>query len=358
MTWQTTAATTIVGFVALMAGTSPAGAHTGRLKQVDLTMSDASVHARVVVPALEAAITLGLGADVAPARLSAAAGPLADQLATQLMMAANGQACGVRRQQIRATADHLTVVLVYRCPSAMGLTFADAALDGDTNHETHLAVGNGSQRRLVVLRDARAVPLSPLSWPATVAMFVYEGALHLVTGYDHLLFLFTLVLGAGWMSRRQPRMVVFVRAATVVTAFTVGHSVTLVCAALEIISLPATAVEATIALSIVLAAVLNIVRPDAGTGRWALALGFGLIHGFGFSSVLADVGLPSGQRLIALLSFNFGIEIAQLTLVMIALVPLMRLAQRRWYRPAVTIAGSSFAALCGLFWFAERTHLL
>ena len=98
------------------------------------------------------------------------------------------------------------------------------------------------------------------------------------------------------------------------TSFTVAHSITLSLAALSVISLPSRLVESTIALSVVLAA-LNNLKPLVAERRWAVAFAFGLIHGFGFASVLADLGLPQGALLLALVGFNLGVEIGQLAIV-------------------------------------------
>jgi hypothetical protein len=140
----------------------------------------------------------------------------------------------------------------------------------------------------------------------------------------------------------------------IVTAFTIGHSVTLALAALDVVVAPSALVESAIAASVVIAAVLNLWRPSAGAERPWLALGFGLVHGFGFSSVLAEVGLPKGERVLALFSFNVGIELAQLAFVALVLWPLALLARRRFYERAVLVPGSLAIAAIAAFWFVER----
>ena len=97
----------------------------------------------------------------------------------------------------------------------------------------------------------------------------------------------------------------------VVTAFTLAHSITLSLAALQVISLPSRLVESTIALSVVVAA-LNNLRGTIERRRWVMAFVFGLIHGFGFASVLADLGLPQGALVLALVGFNLGVELGQM----------------------------------------------
>ena len=138
-----------------------------------------------------------------------------------------------------------------------------------------------------------------------------------------------------------------------VTAFTVAHSITLSLAALGVLSLPSRLVASTIAASVVLAA-LNNLRPLVLGRRWLVAFCFGLIHGFGFASVLADLGLPQDALLLALVGFNLGVEVGQLCIV-IAFLPLAFLARGSLlYRRGVMIGGSALITLIAAVWFIER----
>jgi HupE/UreJ protein len=139
----------------------------------------------------------------------------------------------------------------------------------------------------------------------------------------------------------------------VVTAFTLSHSITLSLAALDVVGLPSRLVESGIALSVLLAA-LNNVRPVVTRRGWLLAFGFGLVHGFGFASVLADLGLPRGALALALAGFNVGVELGQLSVVL-AVVPLIYvLRQARFYRPGVLVGGSAAIAVVAGVWFIGR----
>ena len=133
---------------------------------------------------------------------------------------------------------------------------------------------------------------------------------HILEGWDHLLFLLALVLPGG-------RLGAFVR---IVTAFTIAHSLTLAVAVLGLVNVPAAPVEALIALSIAWVAAENLIRVRPMSRRWVVAFVFGLIHGFGFSTVLRDIGLPRDALLSSLMWFNLGIEFGQL-LVLLLLVP-------------------------------------
>lgn len=172
--------------------------------------------------------------------------------------------------------------------------------------------------------------------------FAVLGIEHILTGYDHLLFLLVLIVNAHGI---RP-------VAVIVTAFTVSHSVTLAAAALGFVQVPAWFVEAAIALSITYVAVENL-RQRAPSGRWRTAFGFGLLHGLGFANVLGELSLPAGARAWSLFSFNAGVEIGQLGLVVMTW-PALRLLQRSSRATLVTHWVSLGVAAIGLFWFVER----
>jgi hydrogenase/urease accessory protein HupE len=173
--------------------------------------------------------------------------------------------------------------------------------------------------------------------------FFSLGVEHIWTGYDHLLFLLALLLPGGTLGR----------IAGIVTAFTIAHSITLALAALDIVRLPVAPVEIAIAGSIVFAAA-SALRQRGVDRRWLITFGFGLIHGFGFASVLRQSGLPPGSALVPLLAFNVGVEAGQLSIVIPA-VPLLRLATRGARGAAARRAMAWATIAVGIFWMAERT---
>jgi hypothetical protein len=186
-----------------------------------------------------------------------------------------------------------------------------------------------------------------------------EGVWHIWIGIDHMLFLISLLLPAVYVGSRrgwepvESFMPAFWDVAKVVTAFTVAHSITLSLAALRVISLPTRVTETAIAFSVLLAA-LNNIWPVVHGRRWMVAFAFGLIHGFGFASVLADLGLPQGALLLALVGFNLGVEAGQLAIVSV-LVPLAYAVRRsRFYRRVIFVPGSAVIALVALGWMLER----
>ena len=193
-----------------------------------------------------------------------------------------------------------------------------------------------------------------------------EGIWHIWTGFDHILFLLSLLLPAVLVRRSAPGgpwapahdfRAAFADVVKVVTAFTLAHSITLSLAALGIVSLPSRAVESAIALSVVLAA-LNNLRPVVFERRWVIAFCFGLIHGFGFASVLADLGLPQGSLLLALVAFNLGVEAGQLAIVAAFLPAAYALRATAFYRRALLGLGSAAIALVAFVWLIQRAFNL
>ena len=219
---------------------------------------------------------------------------------------------------------------------------------------------------------AAAVPLAVAVAPPTPAAaavdshspsFIGEGVHHILTGYDHLLFLLCLLLPsvltrqagppprwqavAGWRQAVLP-------VAKTVTLFTLAHSVTLALAALGWVKLSPAFVEPAIAATIMLAAFDNL-RPLLLRWRGWVTFGFGMIHGFGFAGVLGELQLPAAQFGWALFQFNLGLEMGQLLLVL-AVVPLLFVLRRRSaYVPLVLRAGSSLALLMAGVWLVERS---
>jgi hypothetical protein len=206
---------------------------------------------------------------------------------------------------------------------------------------------SGSERVYQIEGGAGVVPLDP-RWHQSLLRFLVQGFEHILDGADHLLFLLCLVVPF----RRELRKLVWI-----VTAFTAGHSVTLVSAAYG--AAPATLwfpplIETLIAASIFYMAVENVVAPNGRT-RCAIAFGFGLIHGFGFSFALQNTLQFAGEHVLtSLLSFNVGIELGQL-LVLVVLVPLLGLAFRYVVAERLgTIILSVIVAHTAWHWLTER----
>ncbi|MFW6197404.1 MAG: HupE/UreJ family protein, partial [Myxococcota bacterium] len=253
---------------------------------------------------------------------------------------------------------HLSLRVAYACPAPVeGLVLHDdTVFDDDPRHEAIVRIRGPGRSDAVVLRPgSRSAALGEAPTTAgLVGVFLWEGMLHLATGYDHVLFLLSLLLAAGFVVVRRGIGPALRDVAILVTAFTLGHSVTLIAAALEVVVLPSRPVEAIIAASIVAVAGHNVVRPEERRSLPWMAFVFGLIHGFGFSSVLAELGLPAGQTVLALVAFNVGIEVAQLVFVAIALGPIAWAAQLPSYRSVVVRGGSVAIGAVATVWLVER----
>ena len=189
-----------------------------------------------------------------------------------------------------------------------------------------------------------------------VPAYLRLGVEHLLFGFDHILF----VVGLTFLVRRPLQLV------QVVTAFTAAHSITLALSTLGVVTLPQRPVEAVIALSILFLAV-ELARGTSGAASareqrsalarspWAIAFGFGLLHGFGFAGALADIGLPEQARAMALLLFNVGVEIGQLAVVGLLLALLYGLRARRAALPAIAAQVPIYVmGTVSAYWFLER----
>ncbi len=238
--------------------------------------------------------------------------------------------------------------------------------DLDPSHRGLLRVQHGAGNLTAILgpeRPHQSFELAAMSRLGQFLDYGREGVWHILIGFDHILFLLSLLLpavfllnGGKWApaDRFAP---VFWDVLRIVTAFTLAHSITLSLAALSVISLPSRLVESTIALSVALAA-LNNLWPVVGGRRWAVAFGFGLIHGFGFASVLADLGLPRDALVLALVGFNLGVEVGQLAIVALFL-PAAYGLRRTWaYRRIIFTGGSVLIALVAAVWLVERAFVL
>ena len=235
--------------------------------------------------------------------------------------------------------------------------------DLDPTHRGLLRVAHGKDSTTGILSPDR--PRLQLSAEARSRLeqfidYVGEGVWHIWIGFDHILFLVSLLLPSVFILVQNHQWAPAARfrdtfwdVFRVATSFTIAHSITLSLAALSIIQLPSRLVESCIALSVVLAA-LNNVWPLVHGRRWAVAFGFGLIHGFGFASVLADLGLPRDALLLALVGFNVGVELGQLAIVAAFLPVAYALRRTRMYRRVIFLGGSAAIALVALVWLVER----
>ena len=315
-------------------------------------------------------LTLGIealgaatGADLARPSYDALAGLVAQKVA----IFADGSKCEpVPFAVTPPTSDRASVVIVvdYACPDKpRELTMRDNLSDalGPDYHTLANIEAAGGARQFILEPDQRearvAIAASTDRAPArggfsghsaasSIIAFFRLGIEHILTGFDHLLFLLALILGGGRLASLF----------AIVTAFTLAHSITLALAVLDVVSLPPWLVEPVIALSIIYVAAENIFFRRAASRRWAVSFGFGLVHGFGFAGALLELGLPNGALVGSLLSFNFGVEAGQGMVIGILVPTLVWLRRFDWEQRAVTTL-STLVLTAGLALLLERVLL-
>ncbi len=213
-----------------------------------------------------------------------------------------------------------------------------AAGDGEVLHAAFARAGERAGP--FVLGDITPEPLGAL-----LLDYGRLGFVHIVPrGLDHIAF----VIGLFLLSTRIASLL------WQVSAFTVAHTVTLALGVTGIVNLPAAIVEPLIAASIVYVAVENVLTDRLHRWRPAVVFAFGLLHGLGFAGVLAEIGLPPGQLVAALLAFNVGVELGQIAVLALCFVAVGWAARREWYRRAVAIPGSIAVGGAGVLWLAQR----
>lgn len=341
-----------------------AQAHRGSTTYVQIEPLDEGARAEIEVELVDAAVELGLPEDAEASEVLARSDEVQTWIGDGVTLRGTGGACEPTIFGAPTLVLHeddvprLRVGIAFSCPAPVErLVLRDETVfPTDAQHETYVRLRFSDGDETLVLRTGRqegeiggASSAGALAW-----QFFVLGAEHLLTGYDHLLFLLALLLTSGAVAVKEGRRKALRDVAWVVTAFTVGHSVTLVMAALELVTLPSRPVETAIAFSIAVVALLNVLRAEGRQHVPWLALAFGLVHGLGFSGVLGELGLPSRARIVSLFSFNLGIEVAQLALVALAIGPLEWAAKKAGYRRWVVQAGSLAIAALALFWTWER----
>lgn len=238
--------------------------------------------------------------------------------------------------------------------------------DLDPQHKGLLRLAYQGASTTAIFSPEKASQDFSLTAPSRLTQFVdylREGIWHIWIGFDHILFLLALLLPAVVLRARHRWQAVdafrpaFWNVLKIVTAFTVAHSITLSLATLGVVALPSRFVESVIAASVVLAA-LNNIFPIFRERRWAMAFAFGLVHGFGFASVLADLGLPSDALILALVGFNVGVEVGQLAIVTAFLPIAYAMRRTLFYRRLVLLGGSLLIAVVAGVWFIERAFEL
>ncbi len=287
---------------------------------------------------------------------------------SRLKLASDGIACPlqVTQQLVDSHTDGAYSVLMLQgsCGADVARLDIDYSLlaDIDPQHKGLLALRHGGTTSTAIFspeQPHQELRVGELSRGRQFLDYLKHGVWHIWIGFDHILFLLSLLLPAvlvwrdkAWHGRDSLRGGAF-EVVRIVTAFTLAHSITLTLASLGIVTLPSRLVESAIAASVIVAA-LNNVWPIVHRGRAWFAFGFGLLHGFGFASVLAGLGLPQDALLLSLVGFNVGVELGQLAIVAAFLPIAYLLRNGLFYRRAVMVGGSGVIALLAGVWLAER----
>jgi hypothetical protein len=355
----------------LLAG--PALAHKPSDSYLTIRVEDAAARGQWDIALRDIEFALGLDADgdgeITWGELKAKRTEIEAYALSRLKIASNEKSCALVATGflVDEHSDGAYAVLRFRadCDARAPATLAigySLFFDLDPTHRGLLRYEHGGASQTAVLSPGRpslVVHADGISRLAQFFDYFREGVWHIWIGFDHILFLLSLLLPSvlvltnrTWHAAERFRPA-FWDVVKVVTSFTVAHSITLSLAALSVIMLPSRLVESTIALSVVLAAINNL-RPVVTERRWAVAFAFGLVHGFGFASVLADLGLPQGALLLALAGFNLGVEAGQLAVVAAFLPIAYALRGTRFYRRLVFAGGSAAIALVASVWLVER----
>jgi len=335
-----------------LAGT--AAAHPAPFSYLDVVFRGGNIDGTLVTHVIDVAHELKIQP---PERLldPNVLGPLRDQITA--MLAPRISLRGSRRLtlswvSVEPLADDLALRMRFTIPREQpgSLTVHTNLFPYDPQHQTFINIyERGELRQQLIFNASTREHTYYLGTTqgvvAVMRTFVVSGVHHILIGPDHILFLIGLLLTGGTWGA-------LVR---IVTAFTIGHSVTLSLAALTIVTPPASIIEPAIALSIVFVGADNLVRGDGRDLRAWVALVFGLVHGFGFAYVLREFGLPDQALGWSLFSFNLGVEIGQLAIVVLVagvLASIRRRSATLGFR--VAFAGSIVVIAAGTYWFVQR----
>jgi hydrogenase/urease accessory protein HupE len=344
-----------------------------------LRVYDDSLIVRVEMAVADVERVLGLGwdpNDVSAADVAAQAERIRAYVEPKVALAALGSGLPLRFRESGLldlnTSDYATLTYVAEgwtgIPDEIDVEFT-VVFEVDSDHRNMLIIehnwktatfnNEGNVSLIFSPRNSRqTLDLTSSSVLRGFIGFIWLGVWHILIGFDHILFLMALVLPAVLQRRDGKWEPVpdfrrgLVKIVTIVTFFTIAHSVTLSLAALDVVRLPSRFVESVIAASIAAAALANLTA-KLNVREWAIAFAFGLFHGFGFATVLGDIGMGREYLVLSLLGFNIGVELGQIAIICLAfpiLFALRRTAAYRWIR----VVGSLLLIGIALYWLAER----
>jgi hydrogenase/urease accessory protein HupE len=349
--------------VSLLLAATTAAAHAVGLSKGDYTAAGTDVYAELTLARGDLiALVSGLDADgdgAVDARELARAQPAIEAVVLGgIAVEGDGASCRATLDSAAlAEPDGVDLRGRYRCAAPPSQVVVRVKLLEDLaeghRHVARLIVGSTTADDVLrrghediaagATKQATAAAQTPGGYQGGVLSFLRLGVEHILTGYDHLVFLFGLVLVGG-----RSRSLV-----GAVTAFTVAHSITLALAVLGVWAPPPRIVEPAIALSIVWVGIENFFVRDAH-GRWRITFPFGLIHGFGFAGALREIELPRARVPAALVTFNLGVEVGQLAVMAVVVPAIVLLRKRGLLSRTATLSLSAGVVAAGAYWFISR----
>jgi hydrogenase/urease accessory protein HupE len=355
--------------LALIILTAPSAfAHDPGLSAADLRVDKDKIAVRLTFARAEIATIAAVGADrdgqIAPSELDAARVGLESLAKESFLIGAGGKDLTPTAVRIRlGDSNAIHFDLEFPTPVASPIALRSMLFDRlARGHRQFLSLrdADGNVLKQQMLNAANnsvecdlASLVSSQPHPQSFWAFLLLGVEHILMGFDHLAFLFALLLVGGTLRET----------AKIITSFTVAHSITLALATLDVVRLSPNVVEPLIAASIVYVGLENILRGEIRgrheiRGRWMLTFAFGLAHGFGFASALKELGIGAGAGAVPpLLSFNLGVEIGQISIAALVLPLIWKLRRHPGFVPRYVPACSILVAAAGAYWLIERTVL-
>jgi hydrogenase/urease accessory protein HupE len=345
---------TAVLLVALLALPRVAAAHPAPFSYLDVVFRDGSIEGTLVIHVIDAAHELGI---TPPERLlqNDVAERTREQLGAILkprLMLRGDRRLDIQWTSLEVLREDAALRFKYRIPNENpgALTVVTRLFPYDPLHQTFVNIYEKGElkQQLIFNQDSKEYVYYAGTTQGVlevVRTFTASGVHHILIGPDHILFLVgLLLLGGRWTALLK-----------IVSFFTIGHSITLSLAALNLVTPPPSIIEPAIALSIVFVGADNLVRGDGRDLRAWVALVFGLVHGFGFANVLREFGLPREALGWSLFSFNLGVEIGQVGIVLLVATMLEAIRRQNSILGArVVTAGSIVVIAAGSYWFVQR----
>lgn len=345
----------------------------GRESSLSLHVNQARLQGQWKIPLLDLDAALGLDSNgdgkIVWPEISDRREAIEDYLGSHLRVLADGTTLGARFTKLTYGTQNGEPFVLSEISATAAARIETLDVDYTLLFEQHpehrglLKItwqGQGSQHAVITAPGTATIFSRAAARHTPFIDLLRSGVWHIWIGYDHVLFLLVLLIPAVFRRTATGRDAApdfagsFARVVSIVSAFTVAHSITLSCAALQWIVLPSRLVESAIAASVVIAALINLMPRTAGASSVWVAFIFGLLHGFGFANVLTEVDAEGEPLWRTLLGFNLGVELGQLAIVAVFLPLAYLLRNTRFYRTGVLYGGSSAAALCATVWLWQR----